>query len=293
MMPIGATGIAERPERHRGRLQQHRRQRQPDRPDHQRRSPNFGWEYVFHCHILSHEEMDMMRPVTVHVASSRARRTGALVHPRQRHPQLDGRHARRLRQPGHLEQSRGNEIGFRDRTGRGRRDGTAGAFAADRNGAGEQHHLHRRPARPDAHLRLPGHRLQRGRRLAVERRSGSRGCPAAPTGADGGRAARRRPAGRLAGRARAGRTTRPTRPASSSSAPSAPERSACWPRWLRPPRATSIRRSCPAPTATGCNAVNAVGPSAYAGPVTVTVPQPASTTVVVSSLEPVRRRAKT
>ena len=29
---------------------------------------NFGWEYVFHCHILSHEEMDMMRPVTVHVA---------------------------------------------------------------------------------------------------------------------------------------------------------------------------------------------------------------------------------
>ncbi len=29
---------------------------------------DFGWEYVFHCHILSHEEMDMMRPVTVHVA---------------------------------------------------------------------------------------------------------------------------------------------------------------------------------------------------------------------------------
>ncbi|MFM2071486.1 MAG: hypothetical protein RLZZ623_1749, partial [Actinomycetota bacterium] len=29
---------------------------------------NFGWEYVIHCHILSHEEMDMMRPMTVHVA---------------------------------------------------------------------------------------------------------------------------------------------------------------------------------------------------------------------------------
>jgi hypothetical protein len=28
---------------------------------------DLGWEYVFHCHILSHEEMDMMRPVTVHV----------------------------------------------------------------------------------------------------------------------------------------------------------------------------------------------------------------------------------
>jgi FtsP/CotA-like multicopper oxidase with cupredoxin domain len=29
---------------------------------------NMDWEYVWHCHILSHEEMDMMRPVTVHVA---------------------------------------------------------------------------------------------------------------------------------------------------------------------------------------------------------------------------------
>ncbi len=26
---------------------------------------NFGWEYMLHCHILSHEEMDMMRPVVV------------------------------------------------------------------------------------------------------------------------------------------------------------------------------------------------------------------------------------
>jgi hypothetical protein len=26
---------------------------------------NFGWEYVWHCHILNHEEMDMMRPVSV------------------------------------------------------------------------------------------------------------------------------------------------------------------------------------------------------------------------------------
>jgi FtsP/CotA-like multicopper oxidase with cupredoxin domain len=31
---------------------------------------DFGWEYVWHCHILSHEEMDMMRPVTVHVPSA-------------------------------------------------------------------------------------------------------------------------------------------------------------------------------------------------------------------------------
>ena len=29
------------------------------------RSINFGWEYVWHCHILSHEEMDMMRPMSL------------------------------------------------------------------------------------------------------------------------------------------------------------------------------------------------------------------------------------
>jgi FtsP/CotA-like multicopper oxidase with cupredoxin domain len=31
---------------------------------------NFKWEYVWHCHILSHEEMDMMRPVSVQVDSA-------------------------------------------------------------------------------------------------------------------------------------------------------------------------------------------------------------------------------
>lgn len=30
---------------------------------------DFGWEYVYHCHILSHEEMDMMRPVVVTVSN--------------------------------------------------------------------------------------------------------------------------------------------------------------------------------------------------------------------------------
>lgn len=29
---------------------------------------NFGWEYMWHCHILSHEEMEMMRPVEFHVS---------------------------------------------------------------------------------------------------------------------------------------------------------------------------------------------------------------------------------
>jgi FtsP/CotA-like multicopper oxidase with cupredoxin domain len=29
---------------------------------------NFGWEYVWHCHLLGHEEMDMMRPMILAVA---------------------------------------------------------------------------------------------------------------------------------------------------------------------------------------------------------------------------------
>jgi FtsP/CotA-like multicopper oxidase with cupredoxin domain len=31
---------------------------------------NFGWEYMWHCHILSHEEMTMMRPVVFQVGSA-------------------------------------------------------------------------------------------------------------------------------------------------------------------------------------------------------------------------------
>ncbi len=31
---------------------------------------DFGWEYVWHCHILSHEEMDMMRPIVLKVVNT-------------------------------------------------------------------------------------------------------------------------------------------------------------------------------------------------------------------------------
>ncbi len=31
---------------------------------------DFGWEYVWHCHILSHEEMDMMRPIVLNYAAT-------------------------------------------------------------------------------------------------------------------------------------------------------------------------------------------------------------------------------
>jgi spore coat protein A len=29
------------------------------------KKPGYGYEYVWHCHILEHEEHDMMRPLVV------------------------------------------------------------------------------------------------------------------------------------------------------------------------------------------------------------------------------------
>ena len=40
---------------------------------------NYGAEYVYHCHILSHEEMDMMRPVSFVLAPKAP--DGLAVHP--------------------------------------------------------------------------------------------------------------------------------------------------------------------------------------------------------------------
>ena len=40
---------------------------------------SFGWEYVWHCHILSHEEMDMMRPLSAIAARALPATPGLLV----------------------------------------------------------------------------------------------------------------------------------------------------------------------------------------------------------------------
>jgi FtsP/CotA-like multicopper oxidase with cupredoxin domain len=40
---------------------------------------NFGWEYTYHCHILSHEEMDMMRPVSLALPPNRATGLAAII----------------------------------------------------------------------------------------------------------------------------------------------------------------------------------------------------------------------
>jgi FtsP/CotA-like multicopper oxidase with cupredoxin domain len=42
---------------------------QPVVPPVTNRMENFGHEYVWHCHILSHEEMDMMRPIVMNADS--------------------------------------------------------------------------------------------------------------------------------------------------------------------------------------------------------------------------------
>ena len=40
---------------------------------------NFGWEYVYHCHILSHEEMDMMHSLVFAVPPKAPSGLGATV----------------------------------------------------------------------------------------------------------------------------------------------------------------------------------------------------------------------
>ncbi len=69
MMPIGARGAANGPNGTEAGFNNTDTNGNPINPI-VNVVADFGWEYVYHCHILSHEEMDMMRPVTVHVGSA-------------------------------------------------------------------------------------------------------------------------------------------------------------------------------------------------------------------------------
>ncbi|WP_353510973.1 multicopper oxidase domain-containing protein [Intrasporangium sp.] len=65
MMPIGAKGSVNGPNGTEAGFNNTDANGNPIAPI-ENVMTDFGWEYVWHCHILSHEEMDMMRPVTVH-----------------------------------------------------------------------------------------------------------------------------------------------------------------------------------------------------------------------------------
>ncbi|MCX5852470.1 MAG: hypothetical protein NT072_10535 [Deltaproteobacteria bacterium] len=71
---------------------------------------NFGWEYVWHCHLLGHEENDMMRPMVFHVPSVAPAApflSGAIVGSQANLTWSDATPA------GGLLGSSANEIGFR------------------------------------------------------------------------------------------------------------------------------------------------------------------------------------
>ncbi len=75
---------------------------------------NFGWEYVWHCHILGHEENDFMRPVVLSVATTVPGAPTGLVATRSATTRVD------LAWTDHAN----NETGFRIE----RQTGGAGAF---------------------------------------------------------------------------------------------------------------------------------------------------------------------
>ena len=64
MMPLGATGSTTGPNGSEAGFNNTDTNGNPIAPISNEMT-NFGWEYVWHCHILSHEEMDMMRPISV------------------------------------------------------------------------------------------------------------------------------------------------------------------------------------------------------------------------------------
>ena len=146
---------------------------------------NFGWEYVWHCHILSHEEMDMMRPMQFNVARalptapvlSATGTSGSPVN-------LTWTDGTPAADPATLGNP-ANEIGFRIERATG---ATGGTFSRHRNGAGERDHLCRQHDCCRHDVPLSRRRLQRGRRFDLEHRDGctSRACGASRTDQPGG-----------------------------------------------------------------------------------------------------------
>ncbi len=209
---------------------------------------SFGWEYVFHCHILSHEEMDMMRPVTVEVPST-APAAPVLTFTRGSVilKWTDGTPVDYLTPT--TWSNPNNEIGFKieraEVTG-----GVAGSYTEIATALANTTTYTDVPPDPTTTYDYRVTAWNKGGSSPFERGPG-RGTAQGPDRADGRRAAecRRCPPAR---KSRSdGSIAPPTPPTSSSSGPWVPVPSTCSPRWPRPPRATSTRRWSQAPTATG------------------------------------------
>ena len=121
---------------------------------------NFGWEYVWHCHILSHEEMDMMRPVDVTVSTTTPVAPGTQPG-RQQLDQFNWTDATPVGTTGIVGQpAERDRLSTRtgDRRQRHRRD-----VLDTEDRTGQRHDVHRRDRHSGQRVPVPSGRLQHGR----------------------------------------------------------------------------------------------------------------------------------
>ena len=241
---------------------------------------NFGWEYVYHCHILSHEEMDMMRPVEVLVpralpaAPVLSFTRGSVILNWTDGTPVDYANPASWTNPGTAE------VGYRIERAVVT-SGIAGAYVLIANGPANTTTYTDRPIDPT---------ITYDYRVTAWNAAGDspsnvirvEGVPAAPTGLSAVvQSAPTLPAGYQVA---LGWTNNATN-AVNVIVERAVGAGAFSVFATLAPTATSFIDTTVVPGVYSyqVNAVNAVGPSAYAGPVSVTVPQPGSTTVVISA----------
>ena len=244
---------------------------------------NFGWEYVYHCHILSHEEMDMMRPVTVHVPSALpdapvlSFTRGSVILKWTDGTPVD------YTNPASWTNAGKAEIGYRIERAEVT-NGTAGAFTKIADAVANATTYTDKPADPTItyDYRVTAWNAKGDSPSNVIR---VEGLPKAPAGLTA--VVQSDPTLPAGSKVAVGWTNNATN-ATSVVVERASGTGAFSVIATLAPDATSYLDTTVVPGAYSYRvaAVNAVGTSAYAGPVTVTVPQPGSTTLVLNSPNP-------